>query len=53
MQTKLINRLFFEGIDYHHTGEKYIAFTLNGWKYVQIPIEYTKTFQSIINYLNF
>lgn len=53
MQSKLINRLFLEGIEIHHKTENYIAFTLNGWKYVEIPIEYTKTFQSIINYLNY
>lgn len=53
MTKALINKLSNSGIDFHHKTETYIAFKLNGWKYVQIPIHHTKKFQSIINYLNY
>lgn len=53
MKASTINRLSLLGIDYHHTTDIYVAFTLQGWKYVQVPIGYAKSYQSIVNYLNY
>lgn len=53
MTNKVLNKLAKQGIELHHITESYIAFTLNGWKYVKIPIHYTDSMQSILNYLKY